>query len=270
MSLKPIDNCSLKDILNLFEIEEITMDELKKAKRKVLLLHPDKNIGKDTSHYYEYFRSGYYKLEEIYNFINTNKNQSTEYTSASTSDVTTETQKAFYNYYLKNGLDKNKEKFSKTFNEAFDKVYVKDDNGYGDWLKTNEGIFDNKNIEESRKNAMQLIKKDKNDIQSFSEVDNYSDLKDAHINSVFTIDAEETYKKKEKFNTIEEYQRHRSLDTRNLNLANKKEEHERILSQQQKEEKMNSMNLAYEFMKETERNNNIFNKYCSKFLSITK
>lgn len=264
MSLKPIDNCSLKDILNLFDIQHLTKDELKRAKKKVLLLHPDKNIGNDTSEYYEYFRKGYYKLEEIYGFLNTNTKQSTDYSS----DLTTDTQKAFHSYYLNQGLDKDPKKFSKTFNEAFDKIYVKDDNGYGDWLKTDEGIYDNKNIEESRKNAMQLIKKNVDEIQSFSEIDNFSDLKDAHINSVITIDANETYKNKEKFASIEEYERHRSNAIRGMNLANKKEEHEHILSQRKKEEQLNSMNMAYEFMKETERNKNTFDKYCSKFLSI--
>jgi hypothetical protein len=263
MSLKPIESCSLKDILGLFEIEDLTLDELKRAKKKVLLLHPDKNIGNDTTEHYEYFRKGYYKLEGIHQFLNTNKKQSTEYSK----DVTTETQKAFHNYYLKNGLDKDPEKFSKTFNEAFDKIYVKDNDGYGEWLKTNEGIYNKADIEQSRKNAMQLIKTDK-DIQCFSDIDNYSDLKDAHINSVITINADDTYKNMEKFNSIDEYQQRRSSDIRGLNLLSKTDEHQQILSQQQKQDKMNSMNLAYEFAKETERNNNSFNKYCSKFLSI--
>jgi hypothetical protein len=264
MSLKPIENCSLKDILNLFDIQELTKEELKRAKKKVLLLHPDKNIGNDTTEYYEYFRKVYYKLEEIYGFLNTNTKQSTEYSN----DLTTDTQKAFHNYYKKNGLDKDPEKFSKSFNEAFDKIYVKEDSGHGDWLKTDEGIYDNKNIEASRKNAMQLIKREKDELQCFSEVDGFSDIKDAHINSVITIDADETYKHKEKFGSIEEYERHRSDAVRGINLANKKEEHERILSQKQKEDKINSMNMAYEFMKETERNKNTFDRYCSKFLSI--
>ncbi len=47
--MKPIDDCSLKDILDLFNIEELNQQELKIAKKKVLLLHPDKNIGTDTN-----------------------------------------------------------------------------------------------------------------------------------------------------------------------------------------------------------------------------
>jgi hypothetical protein len=62
MPLKRIDECSLDDLFGLFDIEELTINELKQAKRKVLLLHPDKNIGRDTSAYYSYFKNAYEKL----------------------------------------------------------------------------------------------------------------------------------------------------------------------------------------------------------------
>lgn len=265
MSLKPIETCSLKDILDIFDIDELNQNELKKAKKKVILLHPDKNIGTDTSQYFEYFRKAYLKLEEIYSFLGTSSKQSTEYSN----DLTTETQQAFHQYYLKKGLDKDSNQFSKIFNEVFDNVNLKNDDGYGEWLKSSEGVYDKNNLEKSRQKAMTQLSNVKHEIQCFSEVDSqYSDLKEAHINTVITLDINDAYRKKEKFNSIEEYQRYRAKDTSNLNLLNKKEEHEYILAQQQKQEKINSMNLAYEFMKETEKNKNNFNNYCSKFLSI--
>lgn len=263
MSLKPIESCTLKEILVLFDIEEITSEELKKAKKKVLMLHPDKNIGNDTCKYFEYFKNAYYKLEEINKFLNTNTKQSTEYNN----NVTTEQQKAFYNYYKKNGLDENQEKFSKLFNEVFDNVSTKEQDGYGEWLKTNEGIYDKSDLEKSRQKAMQLtIKTDV--IQTFNELEQYSDLKDAHINSVITLDVDDVFHKKEKYYSIEEFQRSRTKDTNNLNLMSKQMEHETIIQNQRKNEKMSSMDMAYGFMKETEKSNSKFNEYCSKFLFI--
>ena len=263
--MKPIEDCSLSDILELFEIEELTQSELKKAKKKVVLLHPDKNIGKDTTIYFEYFRKAYLKLEEIHSFLNTNTKQSTEYSK----DFTTDTQKAFYDYYLKKGLDKDSKEFSKVFNEVFDNVHMKSEDGYGNWLKSNEGIYDKNDLEKSRQKAMKQLANVKQDIISFTDLDSqYSDLKEAHVNSVITMDVNDVFQKKEKFNSIEEYQRYRTNDTRNLNLMEKKQEHEQILNQQQKNEKMNSMTLAYEFMKETEKHKQTFNNYCSKFLSL--
>jgi hypothetical protein len=266
MSFKPIDNCSLKDILQLFEIEDLTQEELKRAKKKVLMLHPDKNIGRDTSAYFEYFRKAYYKLEEIYKFLKTDTKQSTEYLS---NDFTTETQKAFHKYYLDKGLEKDPTKFSKFFNETFENIKVKDDTGYGDWLKGDEGIYDKNNLEKSRQKAMQIIQKKDQDVVCFSDIDSqYSDLKEAHVNSVITMDVNQVYQNKEKYNTIEEFQRSRAKDTQNLNLLDKTDEHERMLNNTRKTEKMESMNMAYQFMKETDQASNKFKEYCSKFLFI--
>ena len=50
--MKNIDNCTLDDLYELFEIMELNEVNLKIARKKVLLLHPDKNIGVDTSEYY--------------------------------------------------------------------------------------------------------------------------------------------------------------------------------------------------------------------------
>jgi len=34
---------NVQELLNLFEMKELTLSELKIAKKKVLMLHPDKN-----------------------------------------------------------------------------------------------------------------------------------------------------------------------------------------------------------------------------------
>jgi hypothetical protein len=260
MRLKPLEQCNLKDILTLFDIEELTKEEVIKAKKKVILLHPDKNIGKDTRIYYKYFRDAYDKLKEIYTFLNTNTKQSTEYDN----DVTTETQKALHLYYK----EKDPKDFSKLFNEVFEKINIKSEDGYGEWLKTNEGIYDKDNLETSRKNAINSLIIKEQEIQSINDLENFSDVKEAHINSVITLDVNEVYKKKEKFNSIEEYQRFRVKDTQFLDLSSKKEEHEKVLRDKKKEDKLTSMNMAYEFMKETETNTKKFNNYCSNFLFI--
>jgi hypothetical protein len=57
MPLKRIEECTLDDLFGLFEIEELTLEELKQAKKKVLMLHPYKNVGKDTTAYYSYFKN---------------------------------------------------------------------------------------------------------------------------------------------------------------------------------------------------------------------
>lgn len=262
LNLKPIDKCSLKELLALFNIDELTEEELKNARRKVLMLHPDKNPRQDTKDYYEYFSIAYIKLKEIYSFINPNKRNKSEEV-----DLTT-TQKSFREYYVKQGLDRNIEQFNKQFNQDFEKINVKEDDGYGEWLKSNEAIYDNKDIEKSRKNAMQLVKRDEK-IITYNEIHNqYSDLKEAHVNSVIAMDANDVYKKTQKFRSVEEYQKFRTESTRDINLINKEKEHLKILKEQQREEQNDSMNLAFDLMKKTEKATNKFNEYCSKYLML--
>jgi hypothetical protein len=55
----------LDELLELFEIKELNMMSLRIAKKKVLLLHPDKNKV-DTKEYYLFFKNAYEKLEQIY------------------------------------------------------------------------------------------------------------------------------------------------------------------------------------------------------------
>jgi ABC-type transporter lipoprotein component MlaA len=79
--MKDIEKCSLDDLYELFEIMELNETNLKIARKKVLLLHPDKNIGVDTSDYYEYFRNAYLKLEKISHYVNINKSSNTSVSS---------------------------------------------------------------------------------------------------------------------------------------------------------------------------------------------
>ena len=42
--MKNIEKCSVEDLYELFEIMDLNDTNLKIARKKVLLLHPDKNI----------------------------------------------------------------------------------------------------------------------------------------------------------------------------------------------------------------------------------
>ena len=68
------DNYDYSDLLQLFGLEpNFNSSDLKKAKKKVLRLHPDKsNIPKD---YFLFFRKMYYKIEEIYNYTHHSINE---------------------------------------------------------------------------------------------------------------------------------------------------------------------------------------------------
>jgi hypothetical protein len=258
MPLKRIEECTLDDLFGLFEIDELTIDELKQAKKKVLMLHPDKNVGKDTSSYYNYFKNAYQKLETIFEYINRHSKKPNQEKTYQMEELG---QKGFYEYCQKKGL-KNQE-FHKVFNEVFENVYLEEKEGHGEWLKTEEGIYDKTDLEGSRKKAMSIVVVDK-EIKTLQETD-HLDIKDAYIQSVLPIDATQVFKDTAKFNTVEEYQRHRAnYDTKPISP----EDALKILREKEAEEYKSSLHLSYELIKKSESQSAKMKEYYSKFLRI--
>ena len=157
--------------------------------------------------------------------------------------------------------------FNKWFNEKFDKYYSKDDNdddGYGNWLKSDEGMIKIKkeDLNEYKKNAM-VKYKGYNETESntigtllYSKEKNYTssgscgmDLKQAYEESVIPI-TEDVYNSVPKYKNVEEYKKHRTMTEEKpfeTDVAQK------ILTQQQTQEEQESITRAFELAKQTEK-----------------
>ena len=128
------ENYDYEKLLDLFCLPPLfSKEELKRAKKKVLCLHPDK-CGLPVD-YYLFFRKMYHKVEEIYRFSQHAKNES-ELTQ------TIDVESHFKDYLERNRIDPktNYALFSKEFNKMFEKVYVDQtkESGHGEWLKSKE------------------------------------------------------------------------------------------------------------------------------------
>jgi len=127
-----LDNYDLDDILSLFKISyDFDIHDLKKAKKIVLKTHPDKcNLSKE---YFLFFSSAYKILFNIHQFrTKSNGSHSTEYIVEKDS-----AKEKLLQSFLK------KKNFNKLFNEMFEKHYIHakgTENGYGEWLKSNEDL----------------------------------------------------------------------------------------------------------------------------------
>jgi len=191
-----IDNYNYEDILNLFEIGfDFGENELKKSKKKVLMMHPDRSGLKKE--YFLFFSAAYKILYSVYEFrlksINSENNnlnyENIEYL---------EKEDTIYNKELLDSL-KNQDlmqpkKFNKWFNELFNKVKLENEyenNGYGNWLKseTSEDYSNVKNIQDMNKAIN--IKKEQlktsvlskyNIINEFNN-SNYCDLTNSNVES---------------------------------------------------------------------------------------
>ena len=258
------------DLLNLFALEpNFNIVDLKSARKKVLKLHPDK--CKLDKKYYLFFAKMYKKVEQIYNYTH---HETNIYNYKQSIDIDDH----FKKYLEQQNIDpkKNFKKFSKEFNKMFEHVYINEDKeGYEDWLKSDEGLYDKDDLEGSRKKAISqraLIKKDDELEEVGGNYDAFSklkcfDVKESHNNSIFAYDVNEEYEKKPKFKSVQEYQQ---FLTREDNTNNPIGLDQSKMLLKKREQMLNSQakHLAFEKMNQSNNMTKNYNSYISKYLKL--
>jgi len=273
-----LDHYSLEDLYKLFNIPgQLSEETLKNAKQIVYKMHPDKS--QLDPKYFRFFSAAYKRVYNIFEFHNKSLNKrlatnDNDYYDDSNKDV------------LNNMFDTNKglkdpKNFNSWFNEKFEKhskdVLEDDGNkGYGDWLKSDEGLYSvNDNI--TKANMNDAFERQKKQIQSLTtyqgindsfssfsgsllgdQSDNftgsngalgYTDLRQAHVESVIPV-TQEDYDRMPKYKSLSEYKARRdNVDTTPLT----KQEAERMLLQQGQNLEQQSAALAYKYAQQSER-----------------
>ena len=250
-----IDNYSVDDILKLFKITDFDENDMKRAKKMVLMSHPDKSHL--PSEYFFFYTKAFKLLYSIYEFKNKMKSdQSTEYVPYKPEKM------------VKKYLENNKETFDLWFNEEFEKRREQTE-GYEDWLKSDEGIiatnakFNEMNhfFEEQSVTVKTEIKEYTGNISHNFENDifsslHYSDLKEAHTLAPVSMNE---YHSKQKY-TVDQYKNHRQ-EEEITHLPYDEKTAMTILSQKNKVDEEESISRAYYYAKKTqeaERANEIF------------
>lgn len=224
-----INNYTCDELFNLLGIHERTLDEtlMKNLKKVVLKTHPDKsNLHSD---FYIFFSQAYNRVHAIYIAQNKTAKKSNDYNNDYNPAYSDEKEKLLNNFFETNNNLKNPTKFNKWFNDKFEKHYVKEEeHGYGDWLKSNEGVVETAKISQSQLGSE--MEKHKHRIQdiipyqgiqdSFSSSsivygDRFSDLKQAYEESVIPV-TQQDYNKMKKFNGINEYTIFRDKEHENV------------------------------------------------------
>lgn len=278
-----IDNYDLNDLLNLFKLDyNFGKEELKKAKKVVLHMHPDKSkLPKD---YFIFFTKAFKIIFSIYEFrCQGDRKRSTKY----------EVEKDEEKEILLKGISSSKN-FNKIFNEMFEKHFRKEEDiegGYGEWLKE-ENIEEDKvgnirdmhsKFEIKKDKARSLVKKE--DIQNIQDLDNYKnflgeqpecyssgifaslnyeDLKKAHTETIIPV-TNDDYINKKKFNNVHELQEHRN--TANIKPLSDKESLEYLNNKQELENKQ-SVKRAYKLAKQYEETNKINDEWMRGFKQL--
>ena len=291
-----IDNYNYEDILKLFKINyDFGENELKSAKKMVLMMHPDKS-GLEKQ-YFLFFSSAYKILYSVYEFrlksIN-NENKDLDYENIEY----LEKEENIYNKELLDSLKNQNlmqpKKFNKWFNELFDKVKLENEyenNGYGNWLKSEdlEDYLNIKNIQDMNKainNKKEQLKSNVlskyNTINEFnnsnycdltnSNVESYAsgmfsklvfeDLKVAHTESVVPV-TEDDYKPS--YNNLEEARISRSQQSL---IPLSQEESKQVLNSMKQNNNIIDSHRAFKLAKQEEEINKANQKWWSSLHTI--
>lgn len=281
-----LSNYSLIDILKLFKLENgLTEEGMKKAKRQVLMTHPDKSNL--TREYFLFFSSAYKLLYKVYQYHERNKEDTSIKRRYSSVDI--DDQQEYREVW--NILSKHNN-FNEVFNELFDELILTDkkNDGYGDWFKEQEEYIHAANIEEmntiiaeKKKNLSSVVLfKEMNDIggnlgSSLLEKEDtyqtglfstlpYEDLKQAYTETVVPV-TEEDYYNHPKYSSIDQLQRTRQRDLQEgMAHAN----HAKTLRDQRTQDENNDMERIYCLVKQDEEIQKKTNKIVSKLLRITQ
>ena len=282
-----LDNYDLPDLLNLFKLDyNFQTEDLKQAKRMVLMTHPDKSqLPKE---YFLFFSKAYKIIFSIYEFRNRgDKKRSTEYSI----DKDEENEKLIKEIAKKPN-------FNKIFNNLFEKNRIIDeavDKGYGDWLKSDEDI-DNRsttltdmNVNFNKKKAEIRAIIEKKDIEEtgirgygegYSDLggdvpENYSsglfsnltyeDVRKAHVESVIPVTQEDM---RGDYNNIQDLRIQRTLEEKK-NLPLSLEQGNKYLQERQGKQNKSDIRRAFRLARQDEQARKANENWMSGFKRLT-
>jgi len=263
-----LENYTLEGLYKLFNIDSKNgLDEIimKNARNFTLKTHPDKS--KLDSKYYIFYSKAFNKLNEIYQYQNKSSNKKSSYNNYENvfSEYDNEDKKNLMDKFIENNKNLSKsENFNEWFNEQFEKYDLqhKRDDGYDDWFKSNENIYES-NEKVTLENFNDKFNKHKKDMLALSVYksqfeDQYStndsfqgtDLKNAYAQTIIPV-SEDDFNKVNKYKNVNEYKNARETqDIKPLDST----ESEKILYGQKLKDEETSAAQAYEYALQLEKN----------------
>jgi len=255
--------------------------DLKQIKQIVIKTHPDKS-GLDKS-YFLFYCKAFKVLKNLLEFKNKKKSNldeeksKIEYLALSDED---EGKKVLIDKLNK----KKSSEFNKWFNEVWEKVNIKDEEGYGDWFTSNDDLEEtsinsvrnmHEKITQKKENLSQIVKKSNLteicSIGNVNELDNskpesyssnlfsklqYDDLKKTYTETVVPV-TNQDFENRQKFNNVNQLTNFRN--NQNLDPISKRQA-EIFLKNKEELEDQKNIELAYKLTKQSEESEKANNK----------
>ena len=193
---------SLHDLLGLFDLTySITLEDMKRAKKKVLMTHPDKS--KLAPEYFLFYKKAFDIIVKFYD--NQNKQNQLVTTEKRVYDAThSSTNKETIRTVSKNIQSMDKQKFNETFNQLFDKNMVdKKKPDRNQWFTDENAIYDN-NEKVSTQNMGQVfdkIKDTQRGLIKYKGVENLY-MKSDFGNSIYDDENDDIYMSSDPFSKL--------------------------------------------------------------------
>ena len=276
-----IDNYNLTDILFLFRLEyDFNEADLKKAKKMVLKMHPDKsNVD---SKYFIFFKKAYHTVEKVYYFKKKKQQNAHDMEYSYLNNNVKKDEKLL----AKKIQGKSVKDFNVWFNKMFEKVNMKNGKGggYEEWFRSKDDMVNKKanslndfdRIFNDRKRECRdlVVKSDLEEMTSQGGYDldrskpqsyssgvfsrlQYEDLKKAHTETVVPV-THDDYLNKEKYSSMEDLKSARSRQ--NIAPMNERTSKEMLNKKNYSSEKV-ATNLAYDLLKQEEEAKKINEKW---------
>lgn len=277
-----IENYSFEDILNLFKIDvNFNEEDLKKCYKLALMSHPDKS--RLDKKYFLFFSKAFKILKDVYTF----KNASCAKRSTTYYDEEGDANEELVKRLMK------KKNFNKIFNEQFEKIIEKKNNGYGEWLASDENIILEEDLgREEIAKKINNIKKEQRELVLYNEYSElgrnlgsnalideevseytsdvfsklqYNDVKEVHSleKSVIPV-TEEDFHNRKKYGSVDEMEKDRAR----MNI-----DYEEGLREKERREYNESTleaSRAYKYVRELERISEKQKKWWSNFKQIAQ
>jgi hypothetical protein len=234
-----LDNYELADLYHLFRVSELSEESLREAKKIVLKTHPDKSRLEPK--YFLFYSKAYKRLYNIYEFQNKSSANKKAPDTRDFIDIDKKT-------ILQTAFTKNGQTFSEWFNRQFEQHNQKNDDGYGEWLKSDEGVYESVSIAQSEMNrAFEAHRRNMvtvyEGVQDSSQDTMYTDLKQAYLESVMPVG-----EYKQQYANVEELKRARTGE-KPLDKATAT----RILHNRTQQLEEESAALAFQYAKQLEQ-----------------
>ena len=150
----------------------------------------------------------------------------------------------------------NNPRFNKDFNELFETLYVKDDDGHGEWLKSTQDLDTDYEYRKKQSRAMVISSID------CANTPYYDDLKSVYTTNTVIGVSEDDYKAS--YVTVDELKTMRSQTIAPL----KREESERLLAHNHEVESKQATERAFRLLQQEEQSRNHQKVFWSKLLKL--